>query len=230
MFFPFFSLFIVLAVDNYALSKHDKIKLINDSMILCSTHKKNINFDNKYLYKSNTKLRSSIENHNQQKYHVLNTQHKQQHQQHKNHHYEYQQWLPVKRQSTEWCAENDLFKFEINLHKKNKTYHDLFQYKNIKSYRKRYDRYLQYLKYGWYEGYSVGFPGSEMNRYTNNDNITSVPYGCWFDIIQDISHSTPHHHYNDKMQSYVIWINIGEKLLTYKHQYHNYYHYLHSSS
>jgi hypothetical protein len=223
MFFPFFSLFIVLAVDNYALSKHDKIKLINDSMILCSTHKKNINFDNKYLYKSNTKLRSSIENHNQQKYHVLNTQHKQQHQQHNNHHYEYQQ-------STEWCAENDLFKFEINLHKKNKTYHDLFQYKNIKSYRKRYDRYLQYLKYGWYEGYSVGFPGSEMNRYTNNDNITSVPYGCWFDIIQDISHSTPHHHYNDKMQSYVIWINIGEKLLTYKHQYRNYYHYLHSSS
>jgi hypothetical protein len=204
-----FSLFIV-AVDNYALSKLDKIELYNNSMIICTTLKKTINL-NDYI---DTKIRGRIDNHKQQ---------------HQEHNYEYQQWLPVTRQSTEWCAQNNFFKFEIDLDKKNKTYHDLIQYKNSNGYRKRYDRYLQYLKYGWYEGYSVGYPGSEMDRYTNNDNITTVPYGCWFNVIQDISLPTPqHYHHNQHLQhdhdknisddkikihSNVIWINIGKKCL-----------------
>jgi len=231
-----------MAVDNYALSKLDKTNLYNDSMIICTIHKKNININNKYSYKLNTKIRRSIDDNKQQQYNVLYPQDKHQHQQQPNnhhHHYQSQQWLPVKRQSTEWLAQNNYFKFDIDLYKnKNKTYHDFIQYKNNKSYHKRYNRYLQYLKYGWYEGYSTGFPGSEINRYTNNDNITSVPYGCWFDIIHDISPPTPqhHHHYhhnqhlqhdhdqsssssssssssNDKEHRNVIWINIGKKYL-----------------
>ena len=201
-----FSLFIV-AVDNYALSKLDKIELYNNSMIICTILKKTINLNDKYSYN-------------------IDTKHKQQHQEHN---YQYQQWLPVTRQSTEWCAQNNFFKFEIDLDKKNKTYHDLIQYKNSNGYRKRHDRYLQYLKYGWYEGYSVGYPGSEMDIYTNNDNITTVPYGCWFNIIQNISLPTPqNYHHNQHLQhdhdqnssddkikihSNVIWINIGKKCL-----------------
>ena len=105
-----------MAVDNYALSKLDNTNLYNDSMIICTIHKKNININNKYSYKLNTKIRRSIDDNKQQQYHVLYPQDKHQHQQQPNnhhHHYQSQQWLPVKRQSTEWLAQNNYFKFDI---------------------------------------------------------------------------------------------------------------------
>jgi hypothetical protein len=76
-----FSLFIV-AVDNYALSKLDKIELYNNSMIICTILKTTINLNEKYSYNIDTKIRSRIDNHKQQQYHVFNPQHNQQYQQH----------------------------------------------------------------------------------------------------------------------------------------------------
>jgi len=201
-------LYLFTATVTFPSSTHDKV--YNDSMIKCS-------INNDIIINLNEKIKNSMK----QKYHrQLPHHHQQKHQE------KHQVWLPVKRQSTEWCAQNNLFKIEIDLQMKNKTYHDLIQHKNNKSYRKRYHRYLHYLKYGWYEGYSEGFPGSEMNRYTTYNNITSIPYGCWFDIIHDIPkidhHPLKHNssnssrsggglEYQDKANKNLIWINIGKK-------------------